>query len=113
MIIELTVGFLLFVSGFLLGRIGLIQNSLKKNHSCQKQTSGTGMIAKFDKSTKFDEAEQIVQLPKINIDERKFVTEVTTKSFQKDFENLGEKTTQEDDIGSSVSKLGRLKKTKN
>lgn len=48
----------------------------------------------------------------VEIDEKKFVTDISTNSLEKKGKDLGTKTTVEDDVGSSVSKLAALKKNK-
>lgn len=55
---------------------------------------------------------QLKQKKNVEIDEKRFVTTVTTDSLEKKGKDLGTKTTVEDDVGSSVSKLAMLKKNK-
>lgn len=106
------IGFVLFFVGFALGRLNLIQKTLSKftgetvlGESDKNSSKTTSFFGKKNTKNK--------PVPKIDIDESKVVTKIQTNSFKKDFENLGNKTTTDDNISSSVSKLSQLKKDKN
>jgi hypothetical protein len=52
-------------------------------------------------------------LRKIEIDDRKFITEVKTDSLEKKFDDLGKTTVAKDEgLSANVSKLASLKKSK-
>jgi len=53
---------------------------------------------------------QIRQRKNVEIDEKKFVTNISTKAFQKKGKDLGVQVVVADDVGSAVSKLTLLKK---
>jgi len=55
---------------------------------------------------------QIRKRKNVEIDEKKFVTEISTNSLEKKGNDLGTKTIINDDVSSSVSKLALLKKNK-
>ena len=52
------------------------------------------------------------QLKPVSIDEKKFVTDVSTTNLVKKGGELGTKTVVNDDVGASASKLAQLKKNK-
>lgn len=112
MVIEITIGFLLFCVGFLLGRVNLLQKTMQQRDYRVIQTTEPKNLTKHNKTIDSEADTPMVNLPKISIDESKFVTEVKTDSFQKDFKDLGEKTVSEDNISSSVTKLSQLKRNK-
>jgi len=112
MIIEITIGFLLFVVGYLVGRVDLIHRTIKDKHETMQAVAGPIKVEKTNKRNVIDDDTPTIEPPKISIDESKFVTTINTDSFQKDFEDLGERTVSEDNISSSVSKLSRLKRNK-
>jgi len=55
---------------------------------------------------------EVRQRKQVEIDEKTFVTNVSTDSLEKKCKDLGTQITVEDDVGSSVSKLAMLKKNK-
>lgn len=85
-----------FILGFIVGRITM------------KQNFGDPRI---DPKGSFFNPEAR-QRKIVQIDEKKFVTDVSTNSFEKKGKDLGTQTTVEDDVGTSVSKLAMLKKNK-
>ena len=64
--------------------------------------------------SKSTETAQITpRISKIEIDDRKFITEVKTDSLEKKFDDLGKTTLAKDDaLSANVSKLASLKKSK-
>lgn len=107
------IGFVLFFVGFALGRLNLIQKTLSNltgENVLNENNKRDGKITKFFNRNKNNTKNKPV--PKINIDESKVVTKVETNSFKKDFDSLGNKTTTDENISSSVSKLSQLKKDK-
>lgn len=114
MTIEIAIiGFLLFVAGYLVGRVDLIYKlTRKKNEKRVIYTSESLEKANSDKGMGKAGDTPALKPPKITIDESKFVTTIKTDSFQKDFDDLGERTSSEDNIKSSVSKLSQLKRNK-
>lgn len=53
------------------------------------------------------------RISKIDIDDRKFITEVKTDSLEKKFDDLGKTTLAKDEgLSANVSKLASLKRTK-
>lgn len=92
----------MFVVGYVLGRLGLLQKGLQKDAEYlgkPKQTRGW--------MTKGSESNKPIRM--VDIDESKFVTDVSTDSFKSKHKKIGKQTVAEDDISSSVSKLKRLK----
>jgi hypothetical protein len=55
---------------------------------------------------------EIRQRKQVEIDEKKFVTSVSTDSLERKGKDLGTQTTVEDDLTTSASKLAMLKKNK-
>lgn len=103
MLVEIVIAVLILLVGYALGRLGRLESILKSdNVNMGKNAKQKGLFG--SKSTRVKQSE------KIEIDERKFVVDVNTDSFQKDFDELGTKTTSKDDISGSVSKLSQLKK---
>ena len=92
-----TTNILLYATAFILGYIVGKMNSVQQIDTI----TSTSMIP-FTK----------VQKPKkiVTIDEKKFVTEVSTNTLQKKGRELGTQTVVEDNVGASVSKLAQLKK---
>lgn len=93
--------FLLFISGYILGRIDTIAGLFKKT---KKSDSFV------DKVTQ-DERQEASNKKKLLIDDRKFLTKVSTGSFQKSAD-LGVKSEVNDNIENETSKLIMLKKKK-
>jgi hypothetical protein len=55
----------------------------------------------------------VSRISKIEIDDRKFITEVKTDSLEKKFDDLGKTTVAKDEgLSANVSKLASLKKSK-
>lgn len=65
-------------------------------------------------ASKSNETAQITpRISKIEIDDRKFITEVKTDSLEKKFDDLGKTTVAKDEgLSANVSKLASLKKSK-
>lgn len=91
--------FLLFISGYMLGRIDSMLGLFKKRRS-------DSFVDRIN-----DEERQELSKKKVSIDDRKFVTKVATSSFQKSAE-LGVKSEVNDSIENEKSKLIMLKKKK-
>lgn len=85
-----------FVTGFCLSRVLSPKNELPKKDE--------GFFAK--------KSEVAAQKKKISIDDAKFVTDISTDAFQRSNLKLGNQTSIDDDISSSVDKLSRLKNLK-
>lgn len=119
MFVEIGIAILLVSVGYLLGRLKKFETSVsvfaqnssliepqqteqKQSETLQKDVSGVQYRSESSK----------IQSKVVKIDDSKFVTEVSTESFSKDFDSLGEKTTKEDDISQSISKLSQLKSKK-
>lgn len=96
--------------GYALGRLDLIQKTFAKGEVRVVQTTETSSKQNLQKGPEVQNNTPEKEPSKISIDESKFVVEIKTDSFQKDFDNLGEKTVSEDSINSSVSKLSQLKR---
>lgn len=92
--------FLLFISGYMLGRIDAIVGFFKKDKKCDSFVDKIKQEEKHERSKK-----------KLSIDDSKFVTKVSTETFQKNGD-LGVKTEVSDDIGNETAKLVKLKKKK-
>lgn len=92
--------FLLFISGYMLGRIDSILGIFKKDKKCDSFVDKAKQEEKQEKSKK-----------KLSIDDSKFVTKVSTESFKKSGD-LGVKTEVNDDIENETAKLVKLKKKK-
>lgn len=112
MIIEITLGILLFLVGYILGRLNLLQKKYQPKVENNAIHTKNNSKRKRNKTFEEDIDTPEPELPKITIDESKFVTTIKTDSFQKDFEVLGEKSVSDDNINSSVSKLSQLKRNK-
>lgn len=104
LVLEITVGIILFVLGYVLGRLSLIQKALENPAEAEylgkPRQSGEWVLSSQEqhKSNKL-----------VDIDDSKFVTDVSTNSFKSKHTELGNKTVTEDKVSSSVSKLKRLK----
>jgi len=96
MLIEIIIGFVFFILGYTLGRTNFVYNSFLQD---------------FDK-TNIQKYKKLNKRKNIEIDESKFVTEIKTTSFSKNFGSLGEETISETDITDAVSKLKKLKQGK-
>ena len=113
MSIEILIGgFVLFVLGYLIGRVDVIHRLLRKQEKNVVYTTTSTESTNSQKRIKTDSDTPALKPPKITIDESKFVTTIKTDSFQKDFDDLGNTTTSEDNIKSSISKLSQLKRNK-
>ena len=88
---------LFFTVGYTLGRLNLLYKNL--TNSPENANTKGWFGSKETRKPK-----------KVVIDETKFVTDIKTGSFEKDFESLGEETVSDDGISASVSKLSQLKK---
>lgn len=119
MFIEIGIIILLFSMGYLLGRLKkfetsvsiFAQNSLSSEmHHAQQKQSET--LQNDVSRVQYKDEDSKIQSKIVKIDDSKFVTNVSTDSFKKDFDSLGDKTTKEDDISKSISKLSQLKNKK-
>jgi len=92
--------FLLFISGYILGRIDSLLGVFKRRTD-----------SFVDRVIEDKKQESSSDRKKLTIDDRKFVTKVSTSSFQKSGE-LGVDTVVSDSIENETSKLIMLKKKK-
>lgn len=94
-----TIGVLLyatiFILGFIVGRL-------------TKSPSG-GKIHEVVDNRVYSKSES-KQRKVVSIDDKKFVTSISTEALQKKGKELGTQVVVEDDVGSAVSKLTLLKK---
>lgn len=93
--------FLLFIVGYILGRIDTIAGLFNK----------TRKIDSFVDKVNQDERQEAGNKKKLLIDDRKFLTKVSTGSFQKSAA-LGVKSEVNDNIENETSKLIMMKKKK-
>ena len=105
MIVEVGIGALLFLMGYTVGRINLIHRLFEQKSSyLESPPKAKGWLSSNpeDKPSKM-----------IDIDETRFVTDVSTDSFTSKHHGLGNKTVSQDHgMGTSVSKLKNLKERK-
>lgn len=94
------------VFGYMLARLDSIYSLLREQPVNNLPAPSSFFAKKHDKSR----AEVEERVAQVSIDERKFVTDIRTDTISKvnDVE-LGNKTTQQDTINQSVSKLAQLK----
>ncbi len=108
LILEIVIGIILFIVGYILGRLNLLQRNLQRPNDLQRLDK-TGRVSEW----KVSSVKQHKPTRTINIDESKFVTDVSTDSFTSKHKSLGKKTVSQDSgIGASVSKLKNLKERK-
>jgi len=101
MIVEIGIGAILFLVGYLIGRINLLHRLFQKQDAeylRKPQDSNGWIINRSNKSTKV-----------VDIDDSKFVTNISTDSFKSKHKELGKRTVSKDTVGDSVSKLKQLK----
>jgi len=107
MVIEIAIGALLFMAGYIFGRLSVVQRLLG---------IGTGNFLGKPKTSGWktaDDLESNKPARLVDIDESKFVTDVSTDSFTSKHKSLGKTTVSQDDgIGASVSRLKNLKERK-
>jgi len=96
---SFTLGFV-FAIGYALGRIDTIVSMLKKKES-------DSFVAGVNREQKKSFTRRAV-----DIDESKFVTDVSTTSLKSGGASLGTVTQTKDDISSATNKLAQLKKAK-
>lgn len=96
-------GFLLFVSGYMIGRIDSILTFFKKKRS----DSFVSKVCEEEKNVQ----DKSMTKKYLMIDDKKFVTKVSTDKFQKSGE-LGVTSEVDDDIQHETVKLLTLKKKK-
>jgi hypothetical protein len=82
-----------FILGFILGKI----------------TTGSNHYESIDAKDSFFKPQQKSR-KKIEIDEKKFVTAISTNSLEKKGKELGSQTIVDDDVAAAASKLAMLKK---
>jgi histidinol-phosphate/aromatic aminotransferase/cobyric acid decarboxylase-like protein len=94
------------VLGYVIARLDGIYSLLRQQPINNLPAPSSFFAKKHDKQRAAAE-ERVAQ---VSIDERKFVTDIKTDNIQKVNElELGNKTTQQDTINQSVSKLAQLK----
>lgn len=86
-----------FMLGFLMGRVTFIKHYSNLDEKSPLQRFGSG-------SSK--------QKKNIAIDDKKFVTDISTDTLEKKGNDLGSKVVSNDDVQSSVVKLSQFKKKK-
>lgn len=101
MVIEVGIGALLFLLGYVIGRINLMHHMFHRAGTYLGKPQGSkGWLTSDSK----DKPTRV-----IDIDESKFVTDVSTDSFTSKHKSLGKKTLSQEGIGTSVLKLKKLK----
>ncbi len=93
---EITLGILLFISGYVLGRTNYLYAAFIGENEIGSQTRRQKNKTKNTRSI-------------VEIDESKFVTKIDTTSFIKNHQALGEETISKSDVTDAVSKLKKLK----
>lgn len=97
------------VLGYFLARLDAIYTLLREQQSgltFEQRQPSSFFAKKHDKA----QAEVEAKVGQISIDTSKFVTEIKTDNIQKvNAVELGKKTTQQDTLNQSVSKLAQLK----
>lgn len=94
-----TIGILLYATIFILG---FIVGRVTKNASIEQVYESIGNNAVLKPKAE--------QRKVVRIDDKKFVTSVSTESLQKKGKDLGTQVVVEDDVENAVSKLTLLKK---
>lgn len=117
MFIEIGIVILIFSIGYLLGRLKRFETSIsilmQNSSTAEAQQKAPEVLQKEDSHVQYRGENSKIQSKVVKIDDSKFVTDVSTESFKKDFDSgLGEMTTKEDDISQSISKLSQLKNKK-
>jgi len=97
MLIEIVVATLLFLVGYSLGRTNFIYSRIYQN-----ENENLGNIFERKKT-------KAIRIKSIKIDEKKFVTDISTTSFSKNYENIGKETVSEAGVNNAVTKLKKLK----
>lgn len=96
-----------FVLGYLVGRVDLLVSLTRKQESSQPQ--GFFAINKPKQRDYVDEPESQL-CNRIEIDERKVVSQISTDTIQKVTQiELGTKTTVADDVSGAAGRLAQLK----
>ncbi len=96
--------FIVFSMGFIIARLSgtVVTNSIPQIQHENPISSTTKAVMEEKKVNK-----------KIEIDEKKFITEIQTDTLEKKFNDLGKKiVAQDESLGANVSKLASLKKNK-
>jgi hypothetical protein len=107
MFVEFCVAIIVFVAGYFLGLVRKIEINIDYTNNDTNQTFAATRFDLQQKSNFNTDSEEIKR--PIEIDERKFITAIDTEDFEKNFEELGDKTVSQDNITNSVSKLSGLK----
>lgn len=90
-IILLFLNILSLAMGYILGKLNTIDNNKP--------------VSFFEKNKKLTE-----NLPSIEIDDSKYVTEINTQGLEKKYSSIGETKKSTENISSSIDKLKNLKK---
>ena len=94
--------FIVFSMGFIIARL----NGTSAVNSVSQQEKPTSFLTKAVREEKNINR-------KIEIDDRKFITDIKTDTLEKKFDELGKKTVSQDEsLSANVSKLASLKKSK-
>lgn len=94
------------VLGYLIARLDSIYSLLRQQPANNLPEPSSFFATKLDKKQTAVEA----RVAQVAIDERKFVADIKTDNISKVNElELGKKTTQQDTLNQSVSKLAQLK----
>jgi hypothetical protein len=111
--------FLVVASYFIVFSFGFIIASISKQQvvvASQQPTISSHAEKHVERHTGYKNTSETKQEKvnrKIEIDDRKFITEVKTDSLEKKFDDLGKTTLAKDDaLSANVNKLASLKKTK-
>lgn len=105
-LIGITAGLIGVVLGYVIARLDGIYSLLRHQPVNNTPEPSSFFATKLDKKQTAVEA----RVAQVSIDERKFVADIKTDNIQKVNElELGNKTTQQDTINQSVSKLAQLK----
>ncbi len=98
-----------YILGYVVGRLDLIWRAFSSFQKVER--AGVSGFANHERPRDFlaRDAEDRAK-EKIEIDERKYVSAISTDGFVKNEKTtLGKTTASDDDIGASVSKLAQLK----
>ena len=112
MLSQILTVILFFLIGYALGRLSLLNRILSGTHI--EKTLGKNGKQLFHTNWLTKKPSVINKRKKIEINESKFVTKIDTSSYKKTEEkmSIGKETVVVDDVGSSISKLKKLKSKK-
>lgn len=113
MLSQILTVILFFLIGYVLGRLSLI-NKILSGASFTEKTLGKNAKQPFRTNWLAKKPPVIKKTKKIELNESKFITKIDTSSYKKteDKMSIGKETVVVDDVGSSISKLKKLKSKK-